>query len=86
MRCEDEARVSITEALFFLHTRWHFSVFLDWSRVPRGRFFRIFGLTVFVRLKNATTTDFGQNPFGFLVDFIDVIFPTPARRLFERLF
>lgn len=84
MRCEDEARVSITEALFFLHTRWHFSVFLDWSRVPRGRFFRFFAITVFVR-ENATTTDFGV-PFGFLVDIIDVIFPTPARRLFERLF
>jgi len=38
---------------------------------------------VFVR-KNATTTDFGQNPFGFLVDII--IFPTPARGVFERLF
>jgi hypothetical protein len=80
MRCEDDARVSITEALFFLHTRWHFSVFLDWSRVPRGRFFRL-AITVFVR-ENATTTDFGV-PFGFLVD---IIFPTPARGLFERLF
>jgi hypothetical protein len=38
---------------------------------------------VFVRkTKNATTTDFGV-PFGFLVD---IIFPTPARGLFERLF
>ena len=27
-----------TEALF-PYTRWHFSVFSDWSRVPRGRFF-----------------------------------------------
>ena len=49
-----------TEALFFLHTRWHFSVFLDWSRVPRGRFFCHNG----VRRTNATTTDFGV-PFGF---------------------
>ena len=66
---------------FFPSHALAFSVFLDWSRVPRGRFFR-FGHTVFCVRKNATTTDFGV-PFGFLVD---VIFPTPARGFFERLF
>jgi len=83
MRCEDEARVSITEALFFLHTRWHFSVFLDWSRVPRGRFFRLaIGVRPHERHDDGFL-DFGV-PFGFLVGII--IFPTPARGLFERLF
>jgi hypothetical protein len=66
-----------TEALFFLHTRWHFSVFLDWSRVPRGRFFGHNG----VRPHERHDDGFWRSFWFFFCKS-----SRRARGLFERLF
>ena len=66
---------------FFSFTRVGIFRFFLTGHACHGGVFFVCHKTVFVR-KNATTTDLGV-PFGFLVD---IIFPTPARGLFERLF